>query len=747
MKCALVNPAVILLVSLLAVFLLPAAAMGGLSGVIELDYNNSKLSQEDTAGNSVSSRSTDFLQRYNLNYAQPLFPTLTLGVGYILEKDLTTTRTNDLGTNSTFIRTSPSADLSFKNPFAHAAVGYSEIHQKTDVTGSPSQANEQNNFTASFGLTRRREDIPSLNVGYSWSHSFDKDHVQFDTVNQGFFLNSRYRPLKQIELRYSGNYGDFVDKLGNTESTSIVHDGRFDYSDAFLNNRLRVYSTYEISLQEQQAKVSGPGPVEVTQQILPLAGLSGSGPVGTDTPPETPSLDTLISNVLLIDGNTTAASGVNIGYSVQVPAPRNMGLDLGTVTELNNIYVWVDQRLPSSISNSFSWAIYVSSDITPLKQWTLWQTVAPAPFGAFDNRFELRFANVKTRFIKVVTLPLASPVPVPGIDINNIRVTEIQAFIIQSVQSPGTTTARGTGSRLEAGAAAKLLKVPNLNYDVNYWELTSALKAGSKRDQLTNRLSIDQRLSRIFAAGAMVTRSDTHDFDGNHLGYTYNASVTLTPLNTLSHTLLFTRITDELGGLKSVSDSVYFTNSATPYRGIGLTLALSQTDLKDYYGQKSTTNNVTAGATIAPNRITTINLYFTELRSKLTSTDNTVPVSIITTETSGVSLSIHPYEFLYLFASYIVTESSRGQGTTQPSRTQTYTLSWTPLFGDLWFSLSASQVLTSVDRGENNNISPQLHWNINPFMTLDAGYELLTTRNYLIRSRRDTVFSTLRVLL
>jgi hypothetical protein len=57
--------------------------------------------------------------------------------------------------------------------------------------------------------------------------------------------------------------------------------------------------------------------------------------VGTDTPPETPSLDTLISNVLLMDGNTTAPSGVNIGYSVTVTAPRNMGLDLGTAAVVN----------------------------------------------------------------------------------------------------------------------------------------------------------------------------------------------------------------------------------------------------------------------------------------------------------------------------------------------------------------------------------------------------------------------------
>ncbi len=264
---------------------------------------------------------------------------------------------------------------------------------------------------------------------------------------------------------------------------------------------------------------------------------------------------------------------------------------------------------------------------------------------------------------------------------------------------------------------------------------------------LTNRLSASQRLSKIFLASAMVTRSDSHELDGSHLNYNYNATVTATPLNTLSHTLMFTRMTDEVRGLESVSDFVFFTNSATPYRGIGLTLSFSQGDLKDYSGQRSTTKSMTAGATLSPHRTTTINLYFTELRSEVTHTDNTVPGSTTKSQNSGVSLAFHPYETLYLYASYIVTETSVAAGNLQPSRTQTYSLSWTPLFGDLWFSFSATQVLTSVDKGENDIISPQLHWNINPSMTLDMGYELLTTRNYLIKSRRDSVFSTLRVLI
>jgi hypothetical protein len=227
-----------------------------------------------------------------------------------------------------------------------------------------------------------------------------------------------------------------------------------------------------------------------------------------------------------------------------------MGLDLGSETELNSMNIWINQRLPGSIANSFSWDVYISSDTAALKQWTLWQTVAPAPFGAFNARFELRFANIRTRFIKVVARPLASPVPVPGVDVNNILVTEVQAFIIRPVQGSSKTTVRGTGQRFELGASAKLANVPNLNYDVDYSQLKSAQKNATV-EVLTNRLSMNQRLSRVFATSAMVLRTDSRETDGNHLNYNYSASVTATPLDTLKHSLRFTRTTEEVNDQKS----------------------------------------------------------------------------------------------------------------------------------------------------------------------------------------------------
>jgi hypothetical protein len=746
LKWALVNPGNILLVSLLAVFLLPAAAAGSTTANMQFDYNSSKTTSEDALGTTLTSKSSDFLQRYNVDFRQPVFPTLTLGLGYILEKNLNKSQTAAGDSKTTFIRMSPSADLGFRNPFVGATVSYNEVEAKTETTGTPSQTLLQENVNASFGLARRGN-LPTLNAAYNQSHFFDKEHLTTDVITKGFFLTSMYHPLKQLDMRYSGSFSDTLNKLNTVETTDLTHTGRLNYNDDFLKKRLRVFSSYDITLTQQQSKISGPGTGEVTEAVLSFAGLSGSGPLGTDTPPEVPSLDSLISNPLLIDGITNAASGVNIGFSALVTEPRNMGLDLGSETELNSMNIWINQRLPGSISNSFSWDVYVSSDTAVLKQWTLLQTVAPAPFGAFDARFELRFANVSTRFIKVVARPLASPVPVPGVDVNNILVTEVQAIIIRPIQGSSTTTTRGTGQRFEVGASAKLANVPNLNYDVDYWRQKAAQK-DTTVEMLTNRLSVNHRLSRVFTTSAMVLRTDSHETDGDHLNYNYSASVTATPLDTLKHSLRFTRSTEEVNDQKSETNSAYLTNNAIPYRGISLNLSLGQSDATFSTGQQTKSSTLTAGSTLSPHRTMTINLYYSDLRSRISGGAN--PDSSVVTQSSSASAAYSPFDTLYLFGSYLTsrTSSNTSAGSAPTSRTQNYTLSWSPLFsGDIWFSVTATQVLTSVDNGENDTVSPQLRWNVNSYMVIEAGYQLLTSKNNFIKSKTDVFFANLRVAL
>ena len=80
------------LVALAAVVLLPVQALGDMSATMELDYTKNNTSTEDTAGTTYTSRSTDLLQRYDLSLRRDIYPTLSVGVGYVLEKDVNNTQ-------------------------------------------------------------------------------------------------------------------------------------------------------------------------------------------------------------------------------------------------------------------------------------------------------------------------------------------------------------------------------------------------------------------------------------------------------------------------------------------------------------------------------------------------------------------------------------------------------------------------------------------------------------------------------
>ena len=733
------------LVALAAVVLLPVPASGEMAATMDLSYTKSNTSTEDTAGTTNTSRTTDFLQRYILGLRRDLYPTLSVGVGYVLEKDVANTNTDGIDSRSTLIRASPSADIIYKNPYVFANMNYSEMQVTTQASGTPEEKMLQEVLSASVGLVKQVS-LPTLSLMYNRTHAYDRDHLQTDTISEQYTLSSRYQPVKQIEMRYTGTYSETRDKLHGVDTTSLLNTARLDYNDAFLRNRVRVNASYTVSQSQSQTRSVGSGTEEVAEAILPFAGLTGSGSLGTDTSLEDPTLDTMVSNSLLIDGVTNVASGINIGYSTLVTGPRNMGLDLGTETELNSIYVWVNQVLTESVANSFSWDIYVSSDTSDLKQWTLLQTVASAPFGVFDARFEVRFSNVKTRFIKVVTRPLASPVPVTGVDVNNILVTELQAFIFKQVQELSTSKTTYNSQRIDLGMNVKLANVPNLYYDLSFTQ--------SKSDQsdlspytLLNRLYFSHRISKIFATGATTSRQDSTEGNSKRVSYLYSAFLTVTPLNTLNHNLRVSRSTDELNDERSSSNSVYFATNAAIYRGFDLSLAISQTTGLQSTGQLTRSTTITGGSTLIPYRTLTINLYYSDVKSMTTGTDSQDPGNGSTTRSGSASVSYAPFPTLFLYASSTTSETTYDDGKSAlSSRTQSYSLSWSPAFaGALSFNFTATQVVTSEDHGESNTLTPSLRWQVNQYAFLDAGYQLATTKNISLRSRTESIFSTLRV--
>src|SRR5208337_5608146 len=235
----------------------------------------------------------------------------------------------------------PSLELDWVNPYFHTGVRYSETDQLTSSTGAPGTTLEQDTVSANFGLKRSPE-LPTLDIGYSRSHTFDQMHTSIDQVTQGASVTSRYLPTKNLQLRYTGAYNDTENNLVDTKVESYNNQGYASYTTSFFKDRVSVSAEYTVS--DAQTTVTTGGIGSVSLPVLPVQGLAG-----IDTPPNVPSLDTLVSSPDLVDNNVSDNVPLNPNLFIGLPPlpdtnTRNFGLDLGSQQTVNTLYVWVDQN-------------------------------------------------------------------------------------------------------------------------------------------------------------------------------------------------------------------------------------------------------------------------------------------------------------------------------------------------------------------------------------------------------------------
>ena len=254
--------------------------------------------------------------------------------------------------------------------------------------------------------------------------------------------------------------------------------------------------------------------------------------------------DTLITGALdlnasLVNGDLTMGSGINIGL---VPLggdtrARHVGLGFSSVTEMNNLLVWINRELPAEIASRFVWEVYVSSDNF---NWSLLKAGTIYPFGAFENRFEIDFPNVTTRYIKVVVRPLAPAPPIPPSFTNpeNILITEIQAFSKKLAEGAKEETFVSTSQTSNTSLRYRVSDSPLLYYDFSYF-YTKNDASDQETSSLSNGLTLNHRLTRILSATARIAREDGTEQDEKRIAYVYNGALTATPLRTLTNSLVF----------------------------------------------------------------------------------------------------------------------------------------------------------------------------------------------------------------
>ncbi len=679
------------------------AAADGIGGFVELNYSNVESVTSDIAGESTEAKSGNFVQRYNLSLSRTIYPNLRLNAGGIFEKISSTFESGDTDTKSSVTNIRPFIDLLLNSPLYTAGAGYNRREEMLKSTGAPSLTTVNENYNAVLGW--RPEGFPSLDMRLTRTNTFDKEHSLQDITRDLLLFNSRYAQIKGLALSYQASYNKSKDKLTAFETLQLTHNGRATYSSVFLNKKVSLYTSYNITRQETETLTAGAGAVDF--QAFPFAGLSSID----DTPVE----GTLDPNSALIDGNFIAGSGINIGVSPigGDARPRNMGLDLAVETEINTIFVWVDRELPAQIAQSFSWGIYISSDNL---NWSLRQTVFPAQFGPFENRFEINFTNVTTRYIKVVVRPLtqAAAILVPNFqNPDRIFVAELQAFIRRPAEEVKGKITR-TSHVYNLNTRARLLDSPSLFYDFSYL-YTSTEPPFASRYSFSNGLFLAHRLSRVFSGSARVAREDSKETIGERVAYVYSASITAVPLKTLNHSLVYSGRIQEIAGKFSDTNSVFLHNTAELYKGINTTISGGLSFATTETGEKRKSSILTFGTGIIPHPVLSLNINYSSTQTVTTDADRE---KTSTSSRGDVSIAYNPFSALYLFASMGMTNENA-----KTNINQNYSVNWSPFpDGDLQFNFMYTESYESGDDRKNRLISPSARWRISSRTFLDISY-------------------------
>ncbi len=707
------NPMLFALCSMLVLLLWAGVAnaqglLSGITGYLESDYSFNSTKTTDSSGNTTKTESNTFNNRFTLNINTSIFPNLRLSAGALFEKDISLSKTDEMNTKSTSTKLNPFFNLTLVTPVYTAGIGYSrrEDTEKTSGSAGTTLVNEQ--YNAILGWKPER--LPTVDVLLLRTNNFDDKKDFLDTTQDYGSLASRYT-YKNFEIRYLGSYTDLTDKINKLESTDLVQTGRLTYSDTFFNKRVSFNGTYNITFDQIAVKETSKAPGgTVSFQTFPFAGLS----IVDNT------LDhiTLNSNPALIDGNTTASAGIDLMSDLPL-MKRQLGLDFLTPAQVNQLLVWVDRELTSTVANSFAWDIWVSDDNLT---WTHWAGPVAGTFGPFLNRFEIDFPAVTPakRYIKVVTTPLVRSVLLPP----DIFVTELQAFSVKSsasVLGPSNKRTITTISHiLETEVKARIFDVPLLYYDFSYF-LTSSQISGSPSVltwTLSNGLSLNQELSRVFTVTAKAAREDGVDENERRSAWIYNATLTATPLRTLRSTLVFGGRYETVKGKTDTDNSIFLNNTAELYKGIDVNLGGGVDWVTSASGQTTQLTRVLAGANFTPHPRMVLTVNYSDTITKV-SGGGPQPSSSTNAGALDIFASYTPFDTVRLFAALEIASQTRSK----TSVLQSYGINWSPFpQGNLQFNISYTETLRSEDNAIDRIFLPSVRWKITPKTFLDLSY-------------------------
>jgi len=714
----------------LFIWLLPAVISLSISSAInvcaegvnfrtELTYTSSDVDNTNkTTGEKTKSNFYSFDQIYNFDLSKTIYPYLTFAAGTLFELDNQTSKTAGTKIDTEERLLIPFVQLNLNNPLYRAGIQYRRTQRNNQTPNGPNTENVRDEINTSLGWLP--SELPSLDLRYSYFHTYNDPKTQ-DEIQRLLYLASEYTAWENLSFDYSYNRRDTDDRLTNFSTLDQTHFGRVEYSNDFLDRLLSLNTSYRI--EYNTLEFSSGGSSEVARQ-------RSQGLFSLDnTPQDGPALQ---PNGALIDGDVFASAGIDIGLGGDETTLTNIGLDFGFTTSVDEIRIWVDRRLSTVIANSFSWGIYTSPDNTNNSTWTLVTTVSPAVFGDFENRFEIAFPAVTTRFIKVVTTPLSPAFPGAGA-FPNIFVTEMQAFITASTEEQTKTTS--TDQYYDLSLRARLSEKTVVGYNLNLTRQETD-PSNDERTRLSNDLYMSHVFNKIFSTNANVSRIDTSENNDDTVSYTYSALLRGNYLPTFQQTLTFSGTNEKEEDDSSNDFSVVLRNNANLYRGWSAFVD-SGFNYNRPMASDTVEKNVLVrlGTNVEPHQKLTFNLNY-QLRKE-------VEPEKATNSDFNLEAFFIPFRTLSLNARLNVTQRKNAKTRTL----QNYIVNWSPFpDGTLQFFFTYTETLRSEENVRQRTIAPGLNWTIGRHIFLEMTYNIVTEESNFQKVEVNTFVSKLRII-
>lgn len=700
-----------------ALGLCPASAsaqggvFGGLTKSIDTTFSVVTTVRTDASGTVTRSEATNLYPRLTLNVDTRIWPSLSLSGGGIFEVNQLSSVDNGSVTDSTLSSLRPFILLRSTNPVLSPGLGYFRRESRASPAGLPTLKFVSEDYEAYLGW--KPEGLPRSDIQLLRTNNYDSERLIADTTDDVASLISKYNG-HGFGANYRGYHQHTRNRREDLESWQTSHALRVDYSSRFLGDRGLWSGFYDVSHASLRTSTGEDGG-EVSLPLVPFAGMAALS--------DTPAVAALSPNPLLIDANLGAGAGVDIG----LPAPgenaqaRNLGLDFLSRTEVTSILVWVDRELPAVVAASYRWEVYASTDNLT---WRREVTVTSAPFGPFENRFEISFSAVTARYLKVVTAPLSMDVP-DAARFPDIFVTELQAFVRRSVAEGGDRFERTTHN-VNADARFRILNVPQLYYEGYYLYRRDA--RGQVTDTLSNGASINQAFGRIFSLHGRGALEQGTERDEHRSAALSNVVLTAAPVGGFTGMLLYTRQDERVGSRETDYHAVSLQNQAKIYSGIDVVFGIGWNARTDEFGVPARGRLLNASGTVTPYERTTLTFSYSETSSERA--DGPAGSSEYDTRSAYVTLAVDPVPTLHV----VLGEEVIAVTDQETRLTHAFNVSWMPFpDGALQIQLAYDEALRDLAFGTSKGFLGSVRWNLHAGSYVTLSYQ---------RTRSEFAFST-----